>query len=105
MAAALASIAEPGCRKMSRSNTCKKLPYGHKIKRSAIGARDEAIFTRIQRNKHSYLLYRSDHIKELFSSDLENFGATNLQDLTNLGGEQVEVLLAEAMTDVANLKV
>jgi hypothetical protein len=31
MAAALASIAEPGCRKMSRSNTCIKLPFGHKI--------------------------------------------------------------------------
>jgi len=49
MAAALASIAEPGCRKMSRSNTCKKLPFGHKITQvSAIGARDAAIFTRIR---------------------------------------------------------
>ena len=84
MAAALASIAEPGCRKMSRSNTCIKLPFGHKIhpapdmvcefalrpktiehyfmrqqfyvtywrsqfsgQVSAIGARDEAIFTKI----------------------------------------------------------
>ena len=48
---------------------------------------------------------RSDHIKEMFSSDLENFGATNLQNLTNLGGKQVEVVLAETVADVADLEV
>ena len=31
MAAALASIAVPGCRKMSRSNTCKKSHFVQKI--------------------------------------------------------------------------